>query len=688
MNKADLTLAADFPPCSYEQWKTSVVDKELKGAPFDKRMVTRTADGLAFQPLYVAENWPSAGDPSGFPGCYPFVRGDSTIARTGTGWDIRQEFREPDPKAANREIRHDLARGVTSVVLRLDQAARAGAPASAATAGIDGVIIHDLAGLEEALEGVDLAATPVVLEAGAAFQPAALALAALWQKRGVAAATGEFSADPLGHLAATGALPYSLDQGLAQLGALAAWTAQNFPKVRSAVVDTTPYHHAGASEVHDLGIALATAVAYLKAMEAAGLDIDSACQQLSFTLAVGCEEYLQIAKLRAARKLFAALATACGASKAAATTLLRAKSAERMFTRVDPWVNLLRTSVAVFAAAVGGADSMTSLPFDDAIGLPDDLGRRLARNTQIILMEESNLYRVADPAGGSYALESLTQDLADRAWAFFQEIEAKGGIQPALESGFLHEAIQRTMAERDKDIARRKVPVTGVSEFPNILETQVERPAPDCAAAIQRSVARIAAAPVAAPAPGNPAPLLAAVKQGAAFADLVQAGADAPATLAALPQRRLGDRFEQLRDAANAHQAKTGSLPSIFLANLGPVAQHTGRASFAKNFFEAGGIRTLGNDGFTEVEACVRAFRASGARIAILCSADALYEQLVPTFGPALKAAGAETLYLAGAPGDKQEIYDAAGVDAYISLGGEVLGVLTAQLARLGVVAQ
>lgn len=697
MDQEDLKLAADFPVTSYAEWKKTVEDKELKGVPFEKKMVTKTPEGIDIQPLYVAENWPWAGDPSGFPGFFPYARGTDAILRTRHGWDIRQEFREADPATANEEIKHDLSRGVTSVVLRLDTAARSGAsPFETTTAlGRDGVMIHDLAGLEEALAGVDLAKVPVTLDAGAAFLPAALSLAALWRKQKVSGA-GDFAADPLGHLAATGALPYSLASGFAQVGSLAAWTAKMFPKARAVSVDTSAYHNAGASEIHDLGIGLATAVTYLKAMEAAGLSIDAACRQISFTVSVGCEEYLQIAKLRAARKLWALVASSCGASKEAAAMVLRAKSAERMYSRIDPWINMLRTTVSTFASAVGGADSVTSLPFDTAIGLPDAKARRIARNTQVILMEESNLYRVADPAGGSWAIEALTGEIAEKAWAFFQEIEAKGGIVAVLESGFLKDTIAATMTERDKAIAKRKVPLTGVSEFPNVFEEAVLRPLPDLKKATGRTTTRLSAGVAAAASAlgalggslGGLDAVGAALSAGASFASLLKIGAGTGAKIAALPKRHLADSFERLRDAANAHKAKTGKLPGIFLANLGPVSQHTGRASFAKNFFEAGGIEALGNNGFADVEACVKAFKASKARIAILCSSDRLYEELVPAFAPALKAAGAETLYLAGSPGDKKETYDAAGVDDYIFMGGEVLGALTAQLVRLGVIAK
>lgn len=695
MEQQDLDLAAGFPPVSYDEWKKIVEEKELKGAPFEKKMVNKTPEGILMQPIYIPETCDCSNDPSGMPGFFPFTRGTHAIDRSRNGWDKRQEFREPDPKTANYEIKHDLSFGVTSLAVHLDDAACAGVETDDLR-GKNGVMVHDMAGLEAVLDGVDFAKVPVAIEAGAAFLPAAMALAGLWMKKGVAAQAirGNFSADPLGYLAAEGALPYSIDEAMTQLGALAAWTAKTYPGVRAAMVDTSAYHNAGANEVHDLGIAMATAVAYLKAMEAAGMSIDDACRQIAFTTSVGCEEYMQIAKLRAARKLWSAVAKACGASDEAAAMQLRAKSAERMFTRTDPWVNMLRATVSTFSSAVGGADIVTCLPFDAAIGLPDSMGRRVARNTQVVLMEESNLYRVADPAGGSWSMETLTREIADKAWAFFQEIEAKGGIVAVLQSGFVRDAILATMAQRDKDVAKRKVPLTGVNEFPNILEKVVERPAPDLSKAKAADAARLAKGEKAAAqeikALAKAADIVgaacAAVGAGAPFASVVKARAGEGVGIAKMPRRHLADTFERLRDATAAYRDKTGKLPQIFLANLGPVAKHTGRATFAKNFFEAGGIQAVSNNGFSEIEPCVAAFKESGARIAVICSSDALYEEMVPTFAPALKAAGAETLYLAGAPGDKKEAYDAAGINDYIFMGAEVLGTLTAQLVRLGVI--
>jgi len=698
MDQEELKLAADFPPVSYNEWRELVENRDLKGVPFEKKMVTKTPEGIDIQPLYVAEDWPSEGDPSGVPGFFPYTRGTDAISRAQHGWDIRQEFRESDPKVANAAIQEDLSRGVNSIVVRLDDAAQTGQGPDSDSVGVHGVMIHDVSALNTVLTNIDIAKIPVELEPGLAYLPAAMALIKVWEDKGVkpADAKGSFGADPIAALAKDGTLPFSAETALSLMAKLADKTAKTFPNVHAVTVNTSVYHNAGASEVQDLGIALATATAYLRAMTDAGMDIDSACKQIAFTTSVDCQEYKQISKLRAARKLWAAVAKSCGASIDACAMILRAKAAKRMMTKFDPWVNLLRTTVSTFASAVGGANSVTCLPFDDAIGLPDEMGRRISRNTQIMLMEESHLFRVIDPAGGTWSMETLTTQIAEKSWAFFQEIEAKGGIVAALQSGFIQDTIAATMADRDKSIAKRKTPITGVSEFPNITEDMVVRPPLDVTATKAQAIAQTKAGEKAsadtlaslATSADPIAATAATINVGASFAAVIKALSGTPITVSKLPIRHLADSFERLRYASNAYKDKTGNFPSIFLANLGPIASHTGRATFAKNYFEAGGIMAPGNNGFPDVAACVAGFKESGAKIAVICSSDKNYVDMVPEYAPALKAAGVESLYLAGHPGDKKADYDAAGIDGYIYMGAEVLGPLTEQLIRLGVMDQ
>lgn len=689
-----LKLADEFPAATAEQWR-GLVDKALKGAPFEKRLVTRLYEGIAVQPLYTRHDWPAEGDLSGLPGQAPFTRGSRAAGGGNDGWGICTEQDAADPQAVNAAILQDLLRGATAILIRFDKAARAGldgdSEAATGLAGQDGAMLYSIDDLDRALKDVLLDLVPISLEAGAQAASAAAMLMGLWRARGITGqqARGAFNTDPLGVLAATGDLPVALHGALTQMAELARWTAVEWPNVSAVGVDTSCYYDAGATESQDLAAAMATGLAYLRVLTAGGMDIDAACRQIAFTFSVGCDQFLSIAKLRAARRLWARIAEACGASEPARAMRMHARTARRMMSRRDPWVNMLRTTVAGFAAGLGGADTVAVLPFDVALGPSDDFSRRIARNSQILLKEESALSRVIDPAGGSWYVETLTAELAQVAWTAFQDIERRGGMACVLEDGSLAADIADAWKEREKNIARRKNPLTGVSEFPNILEQPVDRSTPDIdalrsAAALRLAPARAELPPIVSP--NSIEDLIDIAESGRSIGAMAVVLADGRGHhVEPLPQHRLAEAFEALRDAADHHKAQTGGWPTIFLANIGAVSQHTGRATYAKNFFEAGGIQALGNSGFRSAEACAEGGRASGARIAILCGSDPQYEEFAASFAQALKAAGVDFLFLAGNPVERKEEYRQAGVDDFISAGGDVLGVLRATLTRLGV---
>jgi len=699
MDEDGLELGGAFPAVDRQAWR-ALVEASLKGAPFEKRLVTRTYDGLAIQPLYTREDWSSAGDPSGFPGLDPFVRGSRAEGAVAGGWDVRQPQEHPDLAAANRAILADLEGGATSIQLRFDAALRRGldadAPKGLDLAGLDGVTAATLDDLDRLLAGVLLDLAPVALQAGAAFLPAAALLAALWRRRGIADADakGAFDADPLGALAALGELPQGLDAALAEAAALAG-AARRWPGVTALAVDSGPYHDAGASEAQDLGLAMATGVAYLRALTAAGLSVDEASRQIAFTVPTGTELFIAIAKLRAGRKLWARIVEASGGSPAARGTRQRAVAARRVLSRRDAWVNMLRTTVTCFAGAVGGADSVTVLSYEAAIGVPSDFGRRIARNTQLVLMEESSLAKVIDPAGGAWYVERLTEELARAAWAELQAVEAAGGMAAALQSGFVAERIGRVREERAKNLARRRDPLTGVSEFAFPAEPPVEAEAVDLAAVRREAAGRAAAARgradagrLAGLAPGADVFTAAveAAAAGATVGQMTERLAGTASRVEPLPVSRFAEMFEELRDAADAWKARQGAPPRVFLANLGSLPDYAARAMFSRNFFGAGGIETVDSGGHAGAAAAAAAFRASGAAIAAICSSDALYAEHAEATARALKAAGAGLVYLAGQPGERRAALEAAGIDRFAFLGADVPAALREALAHLGVI--
>ena len=688
-------VSPDFPPVDYAQWRQQVTS-DLAGVPFEKKLVSRLYEEIDLQPIYSPESWSAERDANGMPGSAPFVRGTETLRQ---GWEIRAAYSHPDPPVTNKQIQQDLLRGVMGVQLILDRAGRAGRNADADQGvGEAGLMVSSMADLGQALAGVLPEAAPVSLDGGANFVISSALLAALWRSRGQAAtARGSLGADPLGSLAREGKVAGSVDTALEKLGELAVWTDRNLPHMTTATVSTAAYHGAGASAVQDLALAMATGVAYLRAMTAAGLGIDAACRQITFDFSLGTHFFKEIARLRAARRLWARVCGACGASGEAGAMRFgasNASTAQRALTQRDPWVNILRATVGCFAAAVGGAESICVAPFDSRLGLPGEQGRRIARNTQVILQEESHLGRVIDPAGGCWFIEKLTDELAEAAWKLFQEIERQGGVAQALTQGWVAAQLDAVWSKRLKNLGRRKDAVTGVSEFPNIREQLPENPQPDLSALRERAVAGLEGKKTQGAGEFKLAGLrgadqieaLVASAEAGTTLGVLSAALAAPivSVMAPLPFRPLAGVFEALRDAADDLLLRNDKRPQVFLANLGPVAHHTARASWSQNFFEAGGFETLSNTGFPDAAAAAEAWKGSGSAIAVICSSDKFYATQAAETASALKAAGARTVVLAGNPGENREAWSAAGVDHYIHIGCDVEGTLRMLLIQEG----
>lgn len=592
----------EFPPVSYEDW-LRLVESDPKNLPFERKLTTPQEEGVVIQPLYTLDAERRGRE--GLPGAAPYVRGAQADAK---GWDVRQIVDLPDLAQAARQAAQEIERGATSIALHV---------------GPDALPVTGPDDLAQVLEGVPLERCAVEIDAGAEWGKVAIALEEVWARRKIQPLErrASFGADPIGALAATGSLPETLEASLEELGRFAASSQQRHPASRAVRVCTAPYHDAGATAAQELSIALSTAVAYLRAMTTHGLDVDRASDQIAIRLQAGPDVFWEMAKLRAMRWIWGRVLEASGAK--APRLHLEARTSWRMMSSRDPWVNLLRTTTAAFAAAAGGAEAITVLPFDEPAGVPDAFGRRLARNIQRLLIDEAHLHRVVDPGGGSYALERITEELAEAAWAAFQRLEAQGGVAAGLRDGSIQAAIAAADAEQRQKVAERKVPLTGLSEFPNLQEEPLERQ----------------------PRPEAPPP---------------SAGA---ARVTPLPKRRIGGAFEALREASDRHLAQTGSRPKAFLANLGKLASHNARSTWTRNLLAAGGVEAVGHPGLTVAEEAKEAFAQSGAQVAVICGSDEDYEAMVPAVAAALQAGGAAGVWVAGRP----EIVEAARKEA----GGE-----------------
>jgi methylmalonyl-CoA mutase len=607
----DLPLASEFPSATREMW-LKLVDGVLKGAPRE-RLSSKTADGLAVEPLY------------------PRAAGAMPVAgrAAATPWQIMQRVDHPDPVQANKLALADLENGATGLTLVF-------AGANGATGfGLD----PSPDAIRQALDGIFLdAGIALEFQIGPQSRQAPLHVLALLQEKGITASACDirFGFDPIGAAAVWGSSPYAWDEIAPALAdAAGAVAAQGF-KTRAVVADGRIIHDAGGSEAQELAFVLAVAIAYLRALEASGMALAAARDMIYARLSADADQFLTIAKFRALRKLWARVEQACGLQPS--PLFIAADTAWRMLTRRDTDVNMLRATMATFAAGLGGANSITVLPHTLALGLPDAFARRVARNTQLILLEESNLDKIADPAAGAGGIEALTSALCTSAWQLFQEIEKAGGIWAALQANILQRRVSDVRAEREKNVARRKDAILGTSEFANLAE---------------KAPAVLAVTPVA----------------------LAPYG-DAKFSFDPLTPCRLAEPFEALRDASDAMLARIGSRPKVFLANLGTPESFAARATFTKNVFEAGGIEAPDNDGFWEIPTLVHHFKQAGTSLVCLCSSDAVYATNATDAARALAEAGAAPIYLAGRPGEREAEYRAAGIAGFIYAGCDALAAL------------
>ena len=615
-----LPLSSAFEDATEAEW-LAAVDKALKGKGIDT--ITRTtADGLKVHPLYRESDFPSSTDPLGVPGAAPYLRGPTAAPDAWLPWDIRQAFTHPDPATTNAEILRDLERGVSSVELTLDPA------------GETGVQVLGLADLQTVLDGVDATIATIALDAVDEPGFIAAGLLSTWAEGAadLGALKFAFNLDPLGALARTGTLAASLDDTFASLAdtlsRLSPFTSASLIRIDARMV-----HEAGGSDAQELGALIASAVDTLRRLPEA--DLATLAPRMTFSLALDANYGLGVAKLRAARRLWARCLALLDVTPV--PMRIQATTSARMLARYDAWTNMLRCTTAAFAGAVGGADVVTVRPFNSSLGTPEELGRRIARNTQIIAMEESQLGRVADPTGGAWFTETFADDLAKAAWEEFQNIEREGGYAEALLSGAFQSRVAATRDARAKDIAKRKVPITGVTEFPTL--DAIDAPVTD--------------AVIPKPVPKAPSAVL---------------------TCTPLAPIQLAAPFEALRDAA----AAATKAPGIFLATLGPVAEHSGRADFARNLFAAGGLESKEPPVVPKsVPDLVAAFKASGCQIAVLCGSDTRYPDEAEAAATALKGAGVRHLWLAGK-------FEAPGIDSNIFMGCDVLHTLKLAHAELG----
>jgi len=698
----ELRLKDDFTPPTYDQWK-QVVIADLKGADFDKKLITKTYENINLNPIYTKTDLEKLAFINSLPGYENFVRGFKAEGYLKDGWQISQELNVADAETFNNTIKAELERGLNSIAFSLDLASQKGLDADYAKAeevGKNGLSISGMNSLTRAFNGIDITKYPVNVFTGFTALPFLMLFKAYCEKNNVDSSKvkGSIYADPIGYMGLHGKMPITFEKAIDEAKLSIEFAKKYFPNIKVVGSCGFGYNSAGASAVQELAFVFAGIIEYVNNLTAKGLAVEDVLNQVRVTFGISSFYFMEIAKLRAAKVMWANLVTAYGLEPEKYPMFIHACTSTYNQTKYDPYVNMLRTTTEAFSAVVGGIDSLHTNAFDEEINISNEFSRRIARNTQIILKEESQLAKLVDPAGGSFYVETLTEEVATKSWELLQEVEKQGGMFAALKNDFVQNEIKKTSDLRIADFAKRKSVLVGTNMYANVKETLLETRTFDKTAFIKKRAEFLQKYRVSGNkekhesiiaklyklAESNSPELfkngIAAFVEGATmgeFANSLHSGSEESVSINPLKMYRLAELFEELRDTAEEYKTKNGYAPKLFLATMGPVKQHKGRADFSRGFFEVAGFDVIYPNSLNSAEEAVDALVKSGAKAVVICSTDDTYPEIVPAFMNELKNKANDTLtVLAGYPKEQIDAHKEAGVNEFIYLGCDAYSLL------------
>ena len=702
-------LIKDFPVLSFEDWKKQV-EKDLKGESFDKKLITKTYEEINLQPLYTSNDIKDLPQINNFPGFQNYLRGSNVSGYTSRSWEIAQEYNQSLPEDLNEILRSDLNRGLNSINIILDNPTKLGIDADQSKAGEvgkDGLSISGVRKMQVLFKNIDLTNQPINISCGFSALPITLLFTAYANETRTSLMNikGSITSDPYEYLLTKGELPISLNQIFGEMKLATELMIKSNSPVKTIGVSGLSFNNAGANAVQELAYTLSTALEYINEMIEHGLKADDVAKRIKFTFGIGSFYFMEIAKLRAARLLWSKILEAYSVKEENRKIFIHGKTTQFNQTYFDPFVNSLRTTTEAFSAIVGGVDSIQTNPYDESFNLSDDFSRRLARNTQIILKEESHLDQVIDPAGGSYFVEKLTDDIANAAWKLFQTIEEKGGMLKAIQSGFVQDEVAKVAETKKKDFAKRKSVLVGTNMYANPKEEMLEIKNKDLNAVYKKRVEYIQKFRITGDNKKHNSILdklqkiadsksyhlidnaVDAFLEGASLGEVsksIRASAEKGTSIKPLKQFRLSEMFEELRIASENYKKKTGNKPKVFLATMGPLKQFKGRADFSRAFFEVGGFEIIYPNGFATSDEAVKSAINSKAQAVVICSTDDTYPELVPSIVKGIKEHLKDVaVILAGYPKDQIEEHKKSGVDDFIYLGADAHKVLSTLLNKI-----
>jgi methylmalonyl-CoA mutase len=622
----DEKLFPEFPPSSTVEWEDKI-KADLKGADYDRKLVWKTDEGFDVRPYYREENLEQLGYLESLPGEFPFVRGGKTDRNS---WIIRQDIYPEEIAEANRQALEAIRNGANAIGLC-----------------VKSITTHKQ--MNELLNGIDLHSAGIHFYSSRSYP---LTLELFLYELNHRDITGEnvrgsLNFDPFGYLLLKGDFYVSRNSNMEEAEYLLTTVQKRLPEFKVITVNGHYFQDAGSTLVQELAFSLASANEYLGLLTDKGFSVDAVARRIMLSLATGPDYFLEIAKLRAARLLWAKILREYHPEDPKSSSIyIHSSTAEWNKTIYDPYVNMLRTTTEGMAAAIGNADSVSLLPFDMPFKSPDEFSMRIARNQQLIFREEAHLDKTIDPSAGSYYIENLTHSIAFYAWKLFKEIEEKGGFSECIKAGFIQDEIEKNLRKREANFAQRKIVRIGTNQYPNPLESMADKLQPE----------------------------------------KVTVGEDAPSTYRKLKLNRDSLTFEKLRLATERFVMDGHRKPSVFLVPVGNVAMRRARAGFSTNFFGCAGYEIIDNNGFDSAAEGARAALATPSEIVVICSSDEEYPLLVPEICSAIKARNPGTFVIvAGYPKDLVESLKAAGVDDFIHVRSNLFETLQQYHQKLGI---
>jgi len=662
-------LFEEFPPVSREAWEEKI-KKDLKGADYREKLSWKTPEGFEILPFYRREDIQYLKYLKTQPGHFPFIRGKNP---NGNTWSITQQLFEHDPKSTNEEARQALGKGAGALLIKLDIKR----PEGAIGGDLYGANIQTQEDFSQLLNGIDLENTTLHFQSGMATPSYFAMFVNEVSKRDVdlARVKATFRYDPWAFVLANGYLPKNKDQWVEDAAGMVQYCKEHAPNIRVLGIDAGLYHEAGTSTAQSLAYALAAGNEYLAHLTDRDLAVDDITSRIHFSIPIGTSYFMEIAKFRVLRLLWSRIIEQYKPDDpSAAAAYIHAETADWDKTIYDAHNNMLRATTQAMSAIIGGCDSVTVQPFDHIYNDPNDFSKRIARNVQIILKEESHLDKVADPAAGSYYIEELTDSLAAQTWEHFQEIEKQGGLFKAAQGGFVQAEIQKTRNYRDRQIAGGRHSFVGTNKYPNPEEQALGKiGSPHTSSALTTSDER--------PSIDNShllENLQDAFINGAHIGDCIHTLFNfSEEQIIPLETYRGAGAFEDLRLATERHAKESGETPTVLMIPMGDRRMRKARAAFSSNFFGCAGYKVKESLGYNSTEEAVAAVKQIKPDIAVLCSSDDQYKTLAPAFCKAVAELDKVPItVVAGYPKESLETLKNVGVDTFIHLKSNILEVL------------